>query len=380
MKNPVIISFIIILHILSLSCRIQNKGIIKDDSIEINLKESDKQIYLSQYLTHDQYIALETTPSCLIGHIKKIEIYNDFIFILDSYVAKKLLVFDKKGKFIQQISEYGKGPGEYLDIFDFVIRNNKIYILNNRTSVNEYAIDGTFIKTYLLPFWAERLLPINKNHWGLITNSDKSYGYDFNFYLTSFNFNNEKGSLKSKFDDFPIAPFQQVSLLNNTPYFFLPLDNKIYSTDAEGVYKKYRLQFPKDCIISDSELQKYSKLSVRNRTEEILKSTISLSSIIFSDNLKIIQYYQQNKLYFCFFNSEKEHIAISEEKVINDIDSVPFLPLFYSNIDNKIISIFQQYKLIDAIHNSKKINKDLIKIISESDESANPIIAIYSIN
>ena len=381
MKNSIIINSIILLYILTLSCQTGNKKTNKEESVLIKLKESEEQVYLSQYLSHDEYIALETTPACLIGNIKKIEIYNELIFILDPYIAKKLLVFDKKGKFLHQISEYGKGPGEYLDIFDFVIRNDKIYILNNRSSVNEYTINGTFIKTYLLPFWAERLVPINENYWGLITNSDKSHGYEFNFHLTSLDFNNEKGLLKSKFDDFPIEPLQQVSLINGIPYFFMPLDNKIYNANTERLYKKYILQFPKEYIISDVELQKYTKLSIRNRVEKILNNTISLSSIIFTENLKIIRYNQKKQPYLCFFNNEEDYVTISEEKIINDIDSVPYLPLFYSNIDNdKIISIFQQYKLIDALNNNEKINTDLLKIISESDENGNPIIAIYSTN
>ncbi len=381
MKNPVIISCIIILSLFSLSCQIGNEQTKNDEAILINLnkKEATKQIYLSQFLLHSEYISLETSPSCLIGSIHKMEIYKDRIFILDPYTAKKLLVFDKAGKFLYQISERGNGPGEYWDIFDFVIQDNKIYVLNNRTSVIEYTIDGTFIRTYSLPLWADRMLTINNKNWGLLINADKSNGYDSSFYITTLDFDKEKGYLKSKFEDFPIEPLKQVSSLYDTSYFFLPLGNNIYCANKTGVIEKYVLQYPDNCIVSDSELKSYTKLPIRNRVEKILDNSISLSSIIFTDKLKMIKYYQQRKPYLCFLSSEKEYISIPEEEIINDIDSVPFLPVFYSSMDaNKIVSSFQRYELIDAMNSNKKINAGLKKILSVSEGNSNPVIAIYS--
>lgn len=378
MKSKVIISCII-LHIFSLSCQIGNKQIKNDETILIDLKESPKKLYLSKFLTHNEYISLETTPSCLIGRIQKIEIYKDQIFILDPFIAKKLLVFDMSGKFLYQISERGKGPGEYMDIFDFVIRENKIYILNDRTSVIEYTIDGVFIKTYPLPFWAERMLSVSKNHWGLLSNFDKSYGYDFNFYVTSLDFNNEKGSLKNKYDDFPYSPPKQVCLLNDTSYFFLPFNNIIYSANKKGVRAKYLLQFPDNCLVNDSELKDLIKLPVKARIEKLLDNSIFISSIIFTDKLKMITYFQKNKPYLCFLKSEIDYISASEEKIVNDIDSVPFLPVFYSTMNpNNIIASFDTYKIVDALNSDFEIGSRIKKTISENTGESNPIIVIYS--
>jgi hypothetical protein len=382
MKPTIFKSLPILLFVFALSCQTGIKQTKNDHALVINLTQQGylKKISLSQFLVHDEYIALETTPNCLIGDIRKIEIYNDLIFILDPYSAKKLLVFNKPGKFLYSVSQRGKGPGEYLDIFDFLVHEDKIFILNNRSSVIEYSLDGQFIRTYSLPFWADKLIRIDKNNWGLLPNSGKSNGYEFNFYTTSLDFKNEKGSLRHRFEDYPIDPTQQVSSPGDTSYFFLPLDNKIYRAGNKGAIAKYVLQYPDNYILSDSELSSYEKLPMPDRLMKVLDNSISLSTIVFTDNLKMIRYKQQGKPFMCFLNSEMEYLTVSEEEITNDIDSVSLLPAFHTSAGtNKIVSSFQRHKLMDALKVDKKMGAELGKILSGTEENSNPIIAIYSV-
>lgn len=69
-------------------------------------------------------IFLETNESCLIGMITKIQVYDKYIFILDSSVAKSLYVFDKDGRFIRKIGTIGGAPGDYVSIDDFAINHD----------------------------------------------------------------------------------------------------------------------------------------------------------------------------------------------------------------------------------------------------------------
>jgi hypothetical protein len=96
-------------------------------------------------------IILEEHDYAVIGMIKELQVFEDNIFILDNYFAKKLFVFDKNGKFIRQIGSQGQGPGEYLSIEDFCINREKreIYLLddyNNKVFV--YNLDtGKYLNT-----------------------------------------------------------------------------------------------------------------------------------------------------------------------------------------------------------------------------------------
>jgi hypothetical protein len=382
MKLISIINTLILLLVIASSCQINSKKIKNEESVEIDLSKnkSSNQIKLSKYLKHEKYIALETTPSCLIGNVSRIEIFNDRIFILDPYIAKKLFVFDLNGKFLHAISKRGKGPGEYGDIMDFRIKNDTLYILNDRTSVMEYTLNGSFIKKQRLPFWVDLILPL-KNNWGLIINSDKTIGYDFNYYTTTLKFNKEEGFFKSRFNDIPINVKRQVSVLNDSVYFFIPFEDKIFTAVNDDLIEKFHLKYPNNCIISDSELPSYNNLSSQKKVEKLYEKSISLSAIFITEKLSIFCYKNQNKPYLCFVNSKNDYSFDCEEDIINDIDSISKLPLFYSSTnDNKIISCFQRFELSDKKVFKNKLSSELSEIISKSNEDSNPIISIYSVN
>lgn len=382
MKTTSVKIIISILFVCFLSCKNNKEKQIDNKSINlISLTSNYKgnSIKLSEFVTQEQYIQLETNENCLIGHINKIISYEDLIFVLDSYFAKKLFVFDTDGNHLYNISKRGNGPGEYNDIFDFIIHDNKIYILNDRSSVIEYTLDAKYIQTYQLPFWANRFFKINGKRWGLLTNSDKSHGFEFNYYLTANNFTAEKGFIKSRFDDFSVNPFQQTSCLNDTNYFFLPFDHRIHYASENGIGIKYEFKFPKNCILIDSEITKYAKLPLREGVNQILDNTVFLSSIIFTQNLKIISFSKNRQKFTCFINGKDKNTIIPKKNIINDVEKTSILPTFYTAFEsNKIIACYQSHELIEVMDEGEKINTDLKKHISDSKENANPIIVIYS--
>lgn len=379
--NTVTIISISILFLHLSSCQDNNRNQTNKNNfqvVDLASTHNGDTINLSDFLTHKKYISLETKEECLIGHISKLKIYNDRIFILDPYIAKKLLVFDIKGNFLYPVSERGNGPGEYEDIFDFNIHDNKIYILNNRSSIIEFTLDAKYIKTYKLPLWANHFFNVNGEKWGLITNSDKSHGFESNFHLTENDFSNEKGFVNSRYDDFPVSPFKQTCCLNDTNYFFLPFDNSIYFASNKGISLKYKFEFPENCIINDSRIKNYAKLPFRERVDKILNNSIFISSIIFTPRLKLISFSKKRKKFLCFMN-EKDHAIIPQKYLRNDVDNITILPTFYSNFNsNKIVACFQPHEIIEEIDKNRRTNSDLEKNLSNSSEvTKNPIIAIY---
>jgi len=74
-----------------------------------------KELFLNNFTNEIKYIPLETTPACLLSKVKKVEMTNNYIFILDS--RNGYYKFDKEGKFIQKIGKKGNGPGEYGMVF-----------------------------------------------------------------------------------------------------------------------------------------------------------------------------------------------------------------------------------------------------------------------
>lgn len=59
-----------------------------------------------------EYIPLETSDSCLVGSVSRIEFYNNTFLILD-LKANSVWVFERNGNFKARIGTEGQGPGEY---------------------------------------------------------------------------------------------------------------------------------------------------------------------------------------------------------------------------------------------------------------------------
>lgn len=156
MKNKRIITLFVLLSVFYSSCKNRNTGnndLYKGSPInyndfgnvrepvrnnnrlhEIDLTNSFSGINESLFdftklLNNYELFFLETTDSCLIGEIKKVIPIDSFLLVLDSFIANKICLFDRNGKFIRQIGNVGRGPGEYIQATDCYYDHNKKQII-----------------------------------------------------------------------------------------------------------------------------------------------------------------------------------------------------------------------------------------------------------
>jgi len=119
--------------------------------IDLDQTQSDEAYLVSSLFKKVTPIILETCDEALLLDTQKIEIYEDYIFVFDSAMAKCLFLFDKKGNFIRQISRTGQGPGEYLRLSDFTVdkTNGLVYILDDALQrISAFKIsDGSFVNS-----------------------------------------------------------------------------------------------------------------------------------------------------------------------------------------------------------------------------------------
>lgn len=133
-----------------------------------------------------RYIPLETTDASLIRNINKIIVRDSVYYIFDN-LSKKILLFNKRGRFIKSINKVGQGPGEYIypsdidvdkegNIYlsDFQSKNiikycfgneNDFEILDVGESFMDFVIQGQYI--YLSRLAREGTLDINLARWNM---------------------------------------------------------------------------------------------------------------------------------------------------------------------------------------------------------------------
>lgn len=100
-------------------------------------------------------IPLEASKGSFIVDIGKILKTSDRKFIILN--TSNILLFDNKGKFLFEIGTMGKGPGEYMKIYDVCLSKNEkfIYALDCYNRVYKYSLeDGSFIEK-IVPSWAQ---------------------------------------------------------------------------------------------------------------------------------------------------------------------------------------------------------------------------------
>ena len=90
-----------------------------------------------------EIIPLETNQKSLISDIDHIIFDQDNIYIQSWH--DKVLQFSKAGRYIRQIGEKGRGPGEYFSVIDFQISDGFVLILDSK-SILKYDNEGRFIK------------------------------------------------------------------------------------------------------------------------------------------------------------------------------------------------------------------------------------------
>lgn len=127
---------------LGAGCRDKTVGSLYRIPLKNGLKNAEV-LHHQDYVDSVDYFVLETTDSCLLGEIQKIERWKNLYYIRD--VNDNLYIFDREGKFIRKIGRKGRGPEEYTVISDFSIDpvNGDIYLIDWE-KMQIYSREGSF--------------------------------------------------------------------------------------------------------------------------------------------------------------------------------------------------------------------------------------------
>lgn len=133
-----------------------------------------QQIKLSDIISEFKAVKLEFTENSMIGSVRKVVIHDRLIYILDTFGAKSVLVFNMDGKFVRRIGSVGKGPGQHLMPQDFLIDTlkNEIEILGNR-KINYFSMNGDFSRFSTIGFTALNFSKsVNKYYFAVVGRED----------------------------------------------------------------------------------------------------------------------------------------------------------------------------------------------------------------
>lgn len=341
-----------------------------------------------------EYIPLETIDNSLIGNIDDIKIAHNRIFILDRHIAKAVLIFDSKGKFINKIEAEGMGPTEISLLTDFTINrdSNEIIISDlKQKKIATYDFNGNFKKSVTRDLWFtnfewlfEDKFLFYHSHYGL---GDKDQDYGSLLSVSSLRGNDRKDFFKLYNKPAYSTIVENFNLSNNGReiVFSKKFDNTVYLIDNEvSLQSLFKVDFGKYGLKDD-----YRNLKVNNFKDFEFSNQLPLVKSVYStDSFYGVSYTNPLKIKGLHL---KVQLIVSKEDMNEYIAYVPsnnptddgiILPSIKASFQNSFYGFVEAESIISVNEqHDDVINKKFPPINNVTlNEIDNPIIVRMNIN
>ncbi len=369
-------SIILILGTFTVSCT-RNLKTENISILHINIPVNKiEQVKMSDIISEFKVIKLEFTDQSMIGDIQKITVHNGLIYVLDTFGAKSLMVFDINGKFIRKIGSLGKGPGQYLLPKDFIIDtdNDEIEIIDNQ-KINIFLSNGKYLKDYKIDFASTDFEKLGDNYFLAAGGLEDHY-----IYKTDNNFKIIEKYIRTAPKSVLGNAFRPFINKNELHFLFRPLiGDTIYSVSQERAVPIRIVDFGKYKINYEEFL---SKAPMERAKIVICQSNVNQCVMIryFENDSYIHIIYNMSSKYYQYIYNKKtgSEIHFDKESLTDDITwEKNSWNLLVGADDEYFYYLIQPYKY----HSTNQLRKFLESFTNDEEyihtmlhETSNPII------
>lgn len=364
----------------------------KTKVLKLNPDEIE-DVNLSDFVSNAEFLKLETNK--LFGSIEKLVVTENRIYILDAYNSLALYVYNRKGEFLFEIANYGRGPGEFMGPYDFAVDGNEIVIYDARSlKLSFYDIkDGSFIEDKLLDTHFRRFSRIG-NYFLFYMDNRVNKNVDYNMVI-------KDRDLKNVSEGIPIIEKMRgvyflmplnFSKHNDSVFFTAHSDYNIYRFDSsEAMFYPYlEIDFGKRS--APDEFYKKHRTSA-DRQESLGDAAHFVSNYFETDRFSFFLYWVNNTTYYYLaskVNGKKIHTT--NNKLIDDLGLGPLIRWPGAVIGNSLVWYQQPTVLLKYIdekrktliaeqwHEFEQINKNLISFAETLSENDNPYLIFMEID
>jgi hypothetical protein len=342
-----------------------------------------KSIDLSSVMGHSskekifkdvRFIQLETVRENLLGDDLYFEISSDKIYIFDRGNQKSVFIFDEDGKYVGKSGRPGKGPGEYVNAVDFLVRNDTVDFLVQQSpnaSVYSYTSSGDFIRETKLNLFPYSFQLIQNKFYAVSMNYNKMI-HDHQIYLLDKTGNDIKKYLPNETEiNIPIGE-NCFGKSEDEVFYFEPFNDTVYKFDDTLLNPFYAFDFG-DYTVPD----KFFQTDIMKGFQMINEKGFALIKNIFANKENMIFEIVRQKsgmatsVFFILYNRKTEKIKYftsTEEDVIfrypvglNDKNEMMFLVFPFDSVDK----------------NAEEFGIDLH--VKEFNEADNPVLMFCEI-
>jgi 6-bladed beta-propeller protein len=306
----------------------QSINIINFDSFKVTEKNFSN---LMEIGTITRTVKLETMEKSIIGSIDSLIVdpKNGDLIIGDFRSSKKVIRFNKEGKFICSYGKKGQGPGEYLYLRAYTETSNGDVIILTSYKLIKYSKDGAFLKEVRIDFSSKHLTVIDDLIYISVLKYRKKPGVKNAVIVLNPHFVKIGG----------IGNYD--SRLEKTRYLF----HNVFAKKGKQLY--YLDYYDPNLNIYNSESKRLQQLQIPNENSKLDK-TWGKKKITQDDDMVIHKTIHR----FVDIFSISDRILLSEFCIEKNIFN-----LWLLNLEKKEILIFPKKNLLGE--NAVKLQKDL---------------------
>lgn len=354
----------LILIITLLGC--QNAPVVDNGKIVI---DSTGEEYNSEdFFLQPICISLETNEMSLISKIDKVIIRDDYIYILDNS-SQRIMIYTMSGAYVNSIQRIGLGPGEYIQLMDFNVRDDKLVLYSDLPSKLIYLkCDGEFI--------CENKMV--KSYSSFIMSNDRIYFKNSptdDYTISSLNLEHENplNYIRSlpMYNSIYMSGMTISKVNDGTILFSRRFDNNIYIIDTNNVISSKTLIFDNNGFIDNNTLKEgipsheFFKYCLKNeKVFSIVASQFIQNKLIFNTNLPLLYIYDS----VC-------HTISSLNDNILGLKLYPYNRVFVES-DNDYIGFVLNYEHLRVLEKTNPKGK-LFDLYQSMNEYSNPVLILY---
>lgn len=109
---------------ISINNQLPNLKINSREGDIVKIPENQELVEIDSLIEDYYFVQLETTTESLVGEVENILFEDNFLYVFDKKY-NFVLQFDNLGNFVKKIGKKGRGPGEYIKIYDIALNKEK---------------------------------------------------------------------------------------------------------------------------------------------------------------------------------------------------------------------------------------------------------------
>ncbi len=255
--------------------------------------------------------------------IDKVVIWKNRVFVAEYYDAKAVYAFDLDGHFLGKVGTHGRGPEEYLQLFDLFVdpRTERLNLVSRiDQKLFEYDLeDFHVIRIRHLPKAFDQLLPWQDGYIGYMDNYGQDKRNPYNLWILDSNLQIVDREIKiaDGWESTSVG-MQALSMYKDSLYYIAPTDFNIYRYADGKVEVAHRVDLGRNQLPEERiSYEKYRKYIMQPYVAKI------------DAFLELPDYYVYQLLYqgqdkLCFFNKKTGEKTVCELRVYDKDYFLPF--------------------------------------------------------